>query len=222
MFIHIDPQPTPLNLTDAITNGQRWYTLPSGVKYPSVTTVLGQKEKPQLTNWRNMLGPKKADKETKRCAERGTAVHKMAENFLNNIDNPTNGHSIDHQRLFRQLTMRLNKVNNIHAQELPLYSETLKVAGRVDCIAEYKGQLSVIDFKTSNNNKDIDIIEDYFLQCTAYALMYEELYGIFIENVVVLIAVEKGIMSLEFTKKIYDYIEPLVERINTFYRSLPK
>lgn len=219
VFTHTN-QPQVVHLPDAITNGQRWYTLPSGIKYPSVTTILGQKEKPHLVQWRNMLGPQKADKETSRCAERGTAVHKMAEDYLNNKDNVTDGHSIDNQRLFRQLVLRLNKINNIRAQEIPLYSSTLKTAGRVDCVAEYKGKLSIIDFKTATNDKRLDMIEDYFLQCTAYALMYEEMYNVLIENIVVLIAVEKGIMSLEFTKTIDKYIEPLVERINTFYRSL--
>jgi len=217
MFIHTNVPPIQ-ELTDKITNGQRWYTTPSGVKYPSVTTVLGAKEKPWLEDWRNSLGPQKADKEMKRCAERGTAVHKLAEDYLNNVENPAKGHDPLNVKLFNQLKLRLNKVSNIRAQEVPLYSDMLKIAGRVDLVAEYDGVLSIIDFKTSNNNKTEDMIEDYFLQCTAYALMYDELFGEFIEDIVVLIAVEKGMMPLLFKRKIDDYVKPLVDRINMFYK----
>lgn len=216
MFVHSNV-PTIEELSDRITNGQRWYTTPTGVKYPSVTTVLGAKEKPWLEDWRQSLGPKKAAKETKRCADRGTAVHKLAEDYLNNVENPSKGHDPLNVKLFNQLKIRLNKVNNIRAQEVPLYSHTLKIAGRVDVVAEYDGVLSIIDFKTSNNNKTEDMIEDYFIQCTAYALMYDELFGEFIEDIVVLIAVEKGMMPLLFKRKIDDYVKPLVDRINMFY-----
>lgn len=216
MFVHTKT-PTITELKDKITNGQRWYTTPSGVKYPSVTTILGAKEKPWLEDWRQQLGPKKAAKETKRCADRGTAVHLMCEHYLNNVENPAKGQSIEDTKLFNQLKFRLNKINNIRAQEVPLYSNALKIAGRVDVVGEYDGVLSIIDFKTSNNNKDEQMVEDYFLQCTAYAIMYEELFGEFIEDIVVLIAVEKGMMPLLFKRKIDDYVVPLVERINMFY-----
>jgi len=216
MFIHTNVPPIQ-EMSDRITNSQRWYTTPSGVKYPSVTTVLGAKEKPFLAEWRNSLGPKKADAETKRCADRGTAVHKMAEDYLNNVEKPAKGHDNLNVKLFNQLKLRINKINNIRAQEVPLYSDILKIAGRVDVVGEYDGVLSIIDFKTSNNNKTEEMVEDYFIQCTAYAIMYEELYGEFIEDIVVLIAVEKGMMPLLYKKKIDDYVKPLCERINMFY-----
>lgn len=217
MFVHTKT-PNITELKDKITNGQRWYTTPSGVKYPSVTTVLGAKPKPHLEAWRQSLGPKKAAKETKRCADRGTAVHLMCEHYLNNVKNPTKGQSIEDTKLFNQLKFRLNNINNIRAQEVPLYSKALKIAGRVDAVGEYDGVLSIIDFKTSNNNKDEQMIEDYFLQCTAYAIMYEELFGEFIEDIVVIIAVERGMVPLVFKRKIDDYVVPLVERINMFYK----
>ena len=217
MFIHKEAPPK-VELPDKIVDGKRWYTTPGGIKYPSVTTVLGAKEKPWLENWQNMLGPDKAKKETKRCAERGTAVHLLAERYLNNEEDPTRGEPALAKKLFNQLKLRLNKIDNIRAQEVPLYSDTLKIAGRVDCVAEYEGVLSIIDFKTSNNNKDTKMVEDYRLQCTAYALMYDEMFDVFIEDIVVLIAVEKGIMPLLFKDKIDNYVEPLVERINMFYK----
>lgn len=218
MFIHTN---TPIyeELTSRNIAGKRWYTLPDGKKYPSVTTVLGSKEKPWLENWRQMLGPKKASKETKRCADRGTAIHKMAENYLNNNENPTNGFDQKNIYLFNQLKFCLNKINNIRVQEVPLYSHILKLAGRVDVIADYDEILSVIDFKTSTQNKlREEMVFDYFLQSTAYALMYYELFDEFIEDIVILITVEKGIMPLVYKRKIDNYIKPLVKRINTFYK----
>lgn len=218
MFIHTDT-PTFHEMKARMVNGQRFYDTPDGKKYPSVTTILGQKPKPWLNEWKNMLGEKKAAKETKRCGNRGTAVHKMAEDYLNNVNNPTKGHDQKHIRLFNQLKFRLNKINNIRIQEVPLFSHTLKLAGRVDVVGEFNKVLSVIDFKTSTGNKTDDMIEDYFLQSTAYALMYEEMFGVFIDNIVIMIAVEKGIMPLVYERKIDDYVKPLVDRINTFHNT---
>lgn len=219
MFIH-KKVPKFKELPAKMVNGQRWYTVPGNIKYPSVTTVLGQKEKPWLNEWQAMLGKKKAEKETKRCSDRGTAVHKMAENYLNNIEEPTEGFKQEHIYMFNKLKFRLDKINNIRVQEVPLYSHTLKIAGRVDVVGEYDGVLSIIDFKTSTQNKlQENIIYDYFLQSTAYALMYDEMFNEFIEDIVIIISVEKGMMPLVYKRKIDEYIEPLVNRINTFYES---
>lgn len=221
-FKHIEV-PTLFKLTDQMVHGQRFYTLPTGERYPSVTTVLSSKVKEGIQNWRNMLGPEKADKETKRCADRGSAVHDMVEKFLNNDPEPTKGHTREHCGQFNQIKLRLNQnVNNIRIQEAPLFSHALKLAGRVDCIGEYDGVLSIIDFKTSNNNKKPDMIEDYFLQCTAYAIMYYEMYGVYIEDIVIVMAVEKGMMPMVFKQKIHDHIDPLVKRCKEFHKGMKK
>jgi genome maintenance exonuclease 1 len=222
MFTYVENLPKFPEITTTTHNGQRWYVTPSGT-YPSVTTVLGHGEKPWLKNWQNMLGPDKAKKEQTRCADRGTAVHDMIEQYLMNVpkEDILKGRDRDYVKLFNQIKLVLNKrVNNIHAQEIALWSDDFGLAGRVDCIGEYDGVLSIIDFKTSNNNKDESKIEDYFLQTTAYALMYNELYGTAIEDVVILITVEKGLMPLVFKKKIDDYVAPLLSRINNFYESI--
>ena len=217
-FTHTEV-PELFALTDKIVNGQRFYTLPSGERYPSITTVLSAKGKEWLNDWRKMLGAEKADKETQRCADRGTAVHEMIERYLNNDEEPTKGHTREHSGLFNQVRLRLAKnVNNIRIQEAPLFSHRLKLAGRVDCIGEYDGVLSIIDFKTSNGNKKDEMIEDYYIQCTAYAVMYYEMYGVFIEDIVIVMAVERGMMPLVFKKKIYDYIDLLVERVDAFHQ----
>lgn len=216
MFTHVGTFLPYADLESVTKNSQRWYQTPEQVWYPSITTVLGSEIKPAIQDWRNSLGPVKADKETQRCADRGTAVHLMAERYLNNQEDVGNEHTPENKKLFNQLRFRLNNINNIHAQEVALYSDTLQLAGRCDCIAEYNGVLSIIDFKTSNNNKDDKIIFDYFIQCTAYSLMYEEQTGICIDQFVVLIAVEKGLMPLCFIKNRHDYIGPLLKKIQTF------
>lgn len=211
-------------LKSAIKRGERWYTTPSGLAYPSVTTILGAEEKPGLAAWKTALGPTKAKKETDRCSERGTAVHLMVEHFLNNVelDEVVSGQAYSNIKLFNQMKPRLKKINNIRAQEVPLYSNTLKIAGRVDCVAEYDGVLSIIDFKTSNNTKDVKMVHDYFLQCTAYAIMYSELFNEAIDDIVVIIGVEKGATPMVYKKKIDDYVKPLLQRIAKFYSTRTK
>jgi len=195
----------------------RFYVTPSNNKYVSITTMLGVKEKPWLEQWRESLGQAKADTETKRCAARGNAVHTMANKFLSNDVEPTKGQLLEHVGEFNSLKLVLKKIDNIYALEIPLYSDVLKVAGRVDCIAEWDGQLAVIDFKTSTNDKSSKMIEDYYLQAAGYALMFHEMYDIQINEVVIVITVEKGIVPLVFKRDVESYIEPLIQRINTYY-----
>jgi len=216
VFNHLD-----LNLNDNLTRktirGQRWYQVNETTQYPSVTTVLGCVEKSGLQAWKQAMGKSKADKEMARCADRGTAVHDMIEKYLLNNDDPTCNHELSNISLFNKIKVRLKKINDIHCQEHSLFSHTLKMAGSVDCIAYYDGVLSVIDFKTSNGTKDESMIEDYFLQCTAYAIMYSEMYDTFIEDIVIIIAPEKSnSMSMVYKKKINNYVAPLLKRISKF------
>jgi len=217
MFIHAN-QPDYQELKSRTIDGKRYYTTPDGNKYASITTILGTEEKPWLNKWRESMGSKRADKETKRCADRGTAVHNMAEQFLNNNPDHKKNYSTSDIKLFNKLSYSLKRINNIRALEIPMYSDKLKTAGRCDCIAEYNGVLSVIDFKTSTSPKNKDMIEDYFLQISGYAYMFYELFDIFIEQGVILIAVEKGLVPAVFKFNTKDYIEPLVTRINSFYK----
>jgi len=218
MFNHINT-PEFVELDAKIKRGQRWYTTPTGDQYPSVTTVLSNQKKAGLEAWKQALGPKKALRETARCADRGTAVHTMIENFIENMEMPDiiKDQEYSNVRVFNQMKTRLKKINNVRVQEVPLYSNRLKLAGRVDCVAEYNGVLSIIDFKTSNNTKYGDMVEDYFLQCTAYAIMYSEMFEEAIEDIVVIIGVEKGLAPMLYRKKIDNYVAPLLKRIRTFY-----
>jgi genome maintenance exonuclease 1 len=182
-----------------------------------VTTVLGVEEKPAIKEWKESLGEEAAEVEIQRCAARGTAFHAIVEKYLRNENIKQPSHLLE-MRLFNQTKIKLNHINNIRLQEAALYSNQLKVAGRVDCIADYDGVLSVVDFKTSNNTKTLEMVYDYKLQCTLYTLMFNELYEEVCDNIVIIMAIEKGIASMVFKDKIYKYIIPSLKRINTFYR----
>ena len=212
-FIHNPISVTPLQRKEVF--GTRHYT--DGImKYPSITTILGKTaDKTYLKEWENRLGHANAKKETQRCADRGTELHALCEQYLNNIDFETKN------KLFTQLRPHLRKLNNIIMQETALKSDYLKIAGTVDCIAEFNGILSVIDYKSSNNAKTEDMIFDYFLQATFYALAFFEETGIMIENIVIFIAVEGKSMPQIYKKSIIPYIKPLKERIALYYEKHP-
>jgi genome maintenance exonuclease 1 len=215
MFVHKQVQISDFNTVQL--KGHRWYQISEDVKYPSITSVLGAKEKPFLNDWRNMLGETKATAELKRCADRGTAVHDMCEKYLMNYDNPCDGHTTENKKLFNQLKITLNKINNILIQEGALYSDVLQTAGRVDCIAEYMNIPSVIDFKSSTNLKTEAMIEDYYLQETFYALAFYEMTGIVVNQIVTIMVVERAILPVVWVRDIAPFIAPLSRRIQYFY-----
>jgi genome maintenance exonuclease 1 len=119
--------------------------------------------------------------------------------------------------MFQSIVPHFDKINNIHYMEQALWSEKIGLAGRVDLIAEWEGKLSVIDFKTSKRLKTEDKIQDYFAQCVAYAMMYEERVGAPIDQIVILMAVENE-QPLIFVKETKDYVDTLYEHIE-FYKS---
>lgn len=207
----------PKNLQDlqsqTFPDGKRYYTLPDGTRLPSVTTVLGAMKKEAIMAWRKKVGEDVANAISKKATGRGTNVHTLCERYLNN---ESLGNIMpDALEMFLSLKPHLNKINNIHYQEQALWSTQLGMAGRVDCIGEYEGELSVIDFKTSRKIKTIDQIEDYFWQTSAYALMYEELIGTPIDNLVIIMAVEDD-KPLIFKERTENHINGLVRAINYY------
>jgi genome maintenance exonuclease 1 len=198
-------------------NGKRFYKTPEGLLYPSVTTITSQHGKDKIIEWRKRVGEEEANRISTRASNRGTKVHKICENYLNNEEdyartNPAHIHKTmpDTIAMFKSLQPLLDEhVNNIHALEIPLYSHHLKVAGRVDCIAEYDGKLSIIDFKTSGKLKEESWIKGYFMQCSAYAVMYEERTGIPVSQIVIMIAVDSEYPQV-FIKKRNDYIKDFI------------
>lgn len=209
---------TPKQLQDlqseTFPDGKRYYKLPDGTKLPSVTTVLGAQKKDAIMAWRKRVGEAEANRVSKVATGRGTNVHTLCERYLNN--DALGDIMPDAKEMFISLKPLLNRINNIHYQEQALWSTQLGMAGRVDCIGEFDGKLSVIDFKTSKKLKTEEQIEDYFWQTAAYALMYEELIGVPIDDLVIIMAVENE-SPLLFQVKTKDHINGLVKAIK-FYK----
>ena len=202
---------------------KRYYVTPKKLLYPSITTVLSQRGKQGLLEWRKRVGEEVANHITRTSASRGSAVHKMCEDYLMNqhIYNPTDfeKHSQRHflgYCLFNRLKEEvLQNIDNIYAQETTLWSDRLMVAGRVDCIAKYKDVPTIIDFKTSRSERNDEWNENYYIQASAYAEMFEERTGKPIEQVVILVVTEDGVVQ-EFIKKKHDYIPMLEEVVKEF------
>ena len=210
MFKHIPVEIPPIKAKNV--DGKRLYETPEGNKYPSITTVLSTRKKEGLFEWRKRVGDDVANYVARKAATRGTKVHHMCEDYLNNdFDEEKHKKNFLPYCLFTQLKEQgLSKIDNIHAQEAGLYSDKYKVAGRVDCIAEYDGVLSIIDFKTSTKERNDDWNENYYIQCSAYAEMYEERTGTEINQNVILVVTEDGTVQ-EFVKEKHDYLDALVE-----------
>lgn len=216
MFIHCPPMVIE-NLNTETVDDKRYYVTPSGQRLPSVTTVLGAMKKKEIMAWRRKVGEVEANRISKLATGRGNRVHSLAEKYLMNESIEWKKEMPDAIEMFRSIESHFSKINNIHYMEQALWSEKIGLAGRVDLIAEWEGKLSVIDFKTSKRIKTEDKIQDYFAQCVAYAMMYEERVGAPIDQIVVLMAVENE-QPLIFVKETKDYVDTLYEHIE-FYKS---
>ena len=194
-------------------SGYRFYQI-DGKNYPSVTSVLSIRKSDGLKKWRESIGEDVANWEMRRAAKRGKSFHTLVEQYLK--DETPSIRDVLPLGLFRLMKPYINQIDNIRLVEKIMYSPKLTIAGQVDCVAEYNGKLSVIDFKTANKERIEEWVENYFLQCTAYACMYEETFNEDIDQIVVLIAGEDGSM-IPFVKEKKDYEETLVKSIQEFY-----
>lgn len=201
MFNHVQLEFPKLKRVTA-DNGSRVYETPSGKAYPSVTTVTGLLKKQAIMEWRKRVGEEEANKISSKAASRGTRIHELCEQYLLNKEVVPNMFDND---MWKNMKPHLHNINNIYALEQPLYSDHLEVAGTVDCIAEYNGKMSVIDFKTSKRLKHRDDIHDYFMQCSAYAVAFEEMTKIPVPQLVILIAVDDE-QPLVFVEKRNEWI----------------
>jgi hypothetical protein len=201
-----------IELGEEYIEGKRHYVLPTGQKFPSVTTVLSKnKDMTSLLEWKKRVGEDEAKKIVAQASRRGTAVHKIAENYILNTDNYNKGTTPLDFDSFKTLKQYLDKhVDNIYGVELPLHSIGLRTAGRCDLIAEFDGIPSIVDFKTSRKVKREDWITDYFLQTTCYSMMFEWLYKIEIPQIVVMIAVDDDLPQL-FVKDRTQYVNKVLE-----------
>ena len=212
-FDHVKLNGELPEITTESIKGKRFYVTPEGNKYPSITTVLSDRNKEGIVKWRESVGNDVANQVMRQAASRGTAVHTLIENYLNNEE--LSKQDVLPVALFVTMKSELDNINNIRIQEGGLYSDKLGVAGRVDCIAEYKGKISVIDFKTSTKEKKEEWVENYFIQGSAYCEMYEERFLQPIEQVVILIVTEDGAVQT-FIKDKRDYLPLLKTAIKEF------
>ena len=212
-FIELDKSVLPKTKGKRI-DGFRFYDI-NGKNYPSITTVLGIRKSEALKGWREKIGESVANWEMGRAARRGKSFHTLVEQYLKG-ETPSIRDVLP-LGLFKLLKPYIDQIDNIHLLEAIMYSPKLTVAGQVDCVAEYNGKLSVIDFKTANKERQEDWIDNYFLQTTAYAHMYEETFGTPIEQIVILIASEDGSVQT-FIKNKADYEEELGKSIQNFYK----
>ena len=188
-FIHRDDFDDSFECPEIqIIDGKRFYVTPDGSAYPSITTILSLQDKPGLDKWKKNVGEKEAKRISQESMRIGTAVHQMCEIYLNNLVVKLDKSEKVIRDTFNRMRFLLGNIDNIVGTEITLYSDLLRVAGTADCIAEYNGIPSVIDFKTSRKPKKEEWIDDYYMQTFAYKLMFEEMTGIEIKQVVILIA----------------------------------
>ena len=212
-FIDLDKSKLPVTKGKKV-DGFRFYDI-DGKAYPSVTSVLGIKKKAELQGWREKIGEDVANWEMGRAARRGKATHLLVEEYLKGKTPSERG--VLPLGLFKLLRPYVDQIDNIHLLGTIMYSPKLTIAGQVDCVAEYNGKLSVIDFKTANKERQESWIDNYFLQTTAYAQMYEETFGKNIDQIVILLASEDGSVQ-NFVKEKKDYMSPLMKSIDEFYK----
>lgn len=215
MFNHVDlilPK-----LERETIDGIRYYKVPNNeelLKLVSITSITSHFNREIFVKWRKRIGEEEAEKITKAATSRGTDMHSLVENYLYNKDLPSVPPLPDF--LFKVAKTELNRINNIHSLEGSLYSKQLGIAGTVDCIAEYNGELAIIDFKTSKKPKPREWIDHYFVQCCAYAAMLYELTEIPVKKFVIIMSCENGecVVYEEYDKA--KYLKLLVQYIKKF------
>jgi len=220
-FKHVKLKELDFDLKAVTTEKGREYQTPGGSSYPSVTTVLSEYNKKAIFEWRERVGAEQANKIAKSASNRGTKLHTVCEKYLLNemTDLKLQTMMPDTKELFVSLKPHLDEnIGEIYSIEQALYSSELRLAGRVDCIAEWNNELAVIDFKSSTKPKLEDNILNYFMQCTAYAIMFEEITGRPINKLVIAIAVADGSNQIFVREKKQEYIDSLNHYIGKYWQ----
>lgn len=207
--------PKPFNLdlfqssiiSDETTDQGRWYTLPDGTKYPSVTTVLKALNHEALEKWRERIGREEAEKKTTQGGNRGSGLHDALELYLTNGEVNASQMTTMTLKMFRQIKPHVDeKITKINGIELGMYSHTLRTAGRGDVIGDWEGVPAIMDFKSSKKLKNVKYLKNYVYQTTAYAIMMEEMHGFKAERLVLIFGhedeVDAGIFVFPITKKL--------------------
>jgi hypothetical protein len=219
-FNHVKLSELDFDLESTTTEKGRVYKVPGGELYPSITTVLSAYNKKAIMEWRQRVGEEVANKISLKASGRGTKLHNTVEKYLLNEMTDMKLQTImpDIKEMFFDMRKIIDaNIGDIYGIEQPLYSHKLKLAGRCDCIAEWNGELAIVDWKTASRTKDKDHIQNYFMQATAYAEMFEELTGKAIDTIVVVIAVQSELPQL-FVENKTKYLVPLIEYNERYQR----
>ena len=194
----------------------RTYVTPEGKKYPSITSVLSILSEDDIREWRQRVGEQEANRVSRIAAGRGGSAHTILEKFLDNEELNKNDWMPNAWASFNSVRPIFeSSVSEVYLQEKPLYSDHLGVAGRVDLVARFDQVRSIVDFKTSARTKDKGEIENYFLQATAYSIMFEERTGIPIVNLVIVMAVDFG-KPIVFKEHRDNWTKKLLETISEY------
>lgn len=212
-FLHL-PTLNLQSLKATTTPAGRMYHTPAG-DMPSITTVLSRLSRQGIMEWRKRVGDEEANKISGKASSRGTRIHKICEDYINNKELEFRS-PLDKEMFLSMQPLLDGFVGTVYGQELPLYSKYLGIAGRVDLISEWDGKLSVIDFKTSRKPKKKEWVNNYFYQCTAYCVMFEELTGIPVDRFVVVIGVDQDEPQTFYGKR-DDNIAGLIDAIKGYY-----
>lgn len=220
MFNHCPPKQIPTLTSNTNPDGKRYYLTPNGKKLPSVTTVIGYSKRKIMQDWRDRVGHIEADRISTYSANRGKLLHSLCEDYVSNKQTFKKSNytplSID---MFKSIKPSLDKISDIEYIEQSFWSYTLGMAGKCDIIGKYDNVLSVIDFKSSGKSKPKEWIDNYFCQCVAYGLMYEEIVEIPIKQIVIIMAVENSRPQI-FVEKLEDWTDTLIKYITEYRKSL--
>lgn len=216
-FLHEDVDLGYYDLEAVTTDKGRHYEDPDGNKYPSITTVLSILSEEAIQAWRARVGEEEANRISTQASTRGTKVHNIIEEYLKNNPDYLKNELPHNIQTFKDVQPILDEcVTKIYRQEAPLYSKHLGVAGRVDLVGQWKGIDSIIDWKTSRKFKKKEWISSYFMQCAAYAIMWEERTGQPMKQLVVCIAGDMG--PQVFVEDRDNWTKELINTINEYKR----
>lgn len=212
-----------IDLDSKYANGGRYYKTPNGKWYPSVTTVLSSQKDSSLDEWRAKVGEQEANRISRQATQRGTYLHSMCEDYLNNVDNYKRGRMPTTLSLFNSIKPVIDEnVEMVYGIEMALFSHRLKTAGRTDVFCRFQGLNTILDFKTATREKKQEWIENYFVQATTYAIMAEEMYKdyktITIPQIAIVIAVEDGEVPYQlFVKRTNDFRDQVYETFDLYH-----
>jgi PD-(D/E)XK nuclease superfamily len=217
-----------IDLTTQTINGKRYYVAPDGQLFPSVTTVLSYFKSDAIQEWRDRVGSEQANRISRQASARGTGMHAICEDYVNNKRDIYKGRMPTEIELFKQIRPVIDEhLDRVYGIEIPLLSFNLKTAGRCDLFCRFMGTNTILDFKTSSKDKKEEWIEDYFIQATCYAMMVEEMYStqdkpIFIPQLAILIAVSDGENKYQlYVKKTNDYRELAKTKFSLYHANNP-